>query len=383
MYTSYSLKIFTVCAVIAFSFLVTVSHKQVFAQDSLEALFQELDESASETVTATKNEQAAMPAQNNLQAPSDSTPSEDPFAEFQREMGLLDDTAGDDVEATSDMSLNRGQQDVKTPEDLEAEIREEAFNAAVNGLLPLRPEEIRRFLEIYDEVRQASNTRIYPYPKPENKVAQISLDPYDEPEVVKLAAGLVTTISMLDATGQNWPISNMTWAGDFEVIAPDEGGHRVRITPLSEYAYGNISMTFEGLSAPVVLTLATQREMAHMRFDARIPALGPFAKPPLMTQSGPRSQAGTAVVVSVLDGTLPNNAEMMDVIGADGRTKAYKLNGSVYLRTPLTLISPSWTESATSADGTNVYVLGDTPVVLLSEKGKVVRAFLSEKEQNL
>ena len=98
MYTSYSLKIFTVCAVIAFSFLVTVSHKQVFAQDSLEALFQELDESASETVTATKNEQAAMPAQNNLQAPSDSTPSEDPFAEFQREMGLLDDTAGDDVE---------------------------------------------------------------------------------------------------------------------------------------------------------------------------------------------------------------------------------------------------------------------------------------------
>ena len=66
MYTSYSLKILTVCAVTAFSILIVFSQKQVLAQDSLEALFQELDESASEAVTATKDEQPAFDSETYL-----------------------------------------------------------------------------------------------------------------------------------------------------------------------------------------------------------------------------------------------------------------------------------------------------------------------------
>jgi|MDSW01.1.fsa_nt_gb intracellular multiplication protein IcmK len=393
MKTLYGLRKYGFYILFMCCFLVTGMSGQVKGQESLEQMFQDLaqedifqpSEESNQPRIVQPADASQAPRQSILDTPTaaDSQDENDPFAQFREAMGAADGSAQQPQMNDIDFGLEPPAGQAKSPEDLEAEIRGEAFNAAVNGYFPLRPDEIRRFLEVYDEVKQASNTRIYPYPQPESKVAQISLDPHDEPAVVKMAAGLVTTISMLDATGQPWPVENMTWAGDFEVVVPQEGGHRIRITPLSEYAYGNVSMTFEGLSAPVILTLATQREMVHVRFDARIPALGPFAKPPLMGDTGPHIQAGSVEVVSVLDGTLPNSAVTLQVTGTDGRTKAYKMNERVYLRTPLTLISPAWMESAASADGMNVYVLEDTPVVLLSEKGKVVRAFISEKEQNL
>lgn len=87
--------------------------------------------------------------------------------------------------------------------------------------------------------------------------------------------------------------------------------------------------------------------------------------------------------MSVLDGTPPEGARTMLVEGADTRTRAYDMGGAIYLRTPYALISPAWSESASSSDGVNVYVLKKTPVVLLSDKGKIVRAFVKDKENNL
>ena len=44
----------------------------------------------------------------------------------------------------------------------EAEFRKEAFNASVNSMMPLKPSEIRRMLELYDETKQAGATPVYP-----------------------------------------------------------------------------------------------------------------------------------------------------------------------------------------------------------------------------
>ena len=69
----------------------------------------------------------------------------------------------------------------------------------------------------------------------------------------------------------------------------------------------------------------------------------------------------------------------LDVEGVDGRTSAYRYNDLVYVRTPLTLLSPGWNSSATSADGTRVYEIDDAPVLLLSDRGRMVRARLSSR----
>jgi intracellular multiplication protein IcmK len=53
----------------------------------------------------------------------------------------------------------------------------------------------------------------------------------------------------------------------------------------------------------------------------------------------------------------------------------------MYVRSPYSLLSPAWNSSVRSADGMNVYSLEYTPVLLLSDKGKMVRAYLSGEEQ--
>jgi len=51
-----------------------------------------------------------------------------------------------------------------------------------------------------------------------------------------------------------------------------------------------------------------------------------------------------------------------------------------YVRTPLTLLSPGWNASVSSMEGMNVYEISNSPVLLLSDRGRMVRARLSNRE---
>ena len=268
----------------------------------------------------------------------------------------------------------------KSSQTIEEEIRQEAFDSALQGLLPLRPEEIRKLLERFDTTQEAVQTPVYPNPKPEFTVKTIPLDPGTAPISVNVAYGHVTTINVLDSTGSPWPIEDVTWAGNFEVIDSTSNpiSNIIRISPQSEFAYGNMSMKLVKLQTPIVLTLDTSRDTVHYRFDAVIPDVGPMGKEPLI-DPGITITAGDPDMTSILEGVVPPGAERLDVSGVDSRTSAYSYNGMTVLRTPLTLLSPGWNASVSSADGTHVYSFRETPVVLLSERGKMVRARISSR----
>jgi len=265
---------------------------------------------------------------------------------------------------------------------LQEEIRTEAFDAAITGMFPLTPEQIKGLLKQYDKTQEAAKTPPYTAPKPEISVQNISLDPGVAPVTIKTAIGNVTTINMLDATGAPWPVQDVTWAGDYEIVEPEEGGHIIRITPMSHYARGNIVIRMLTLKTPLTLTLETGRDVVQYRVDARIPEYGPFASAPLM-QGGTSLVAGTPELTAILDGVAPGGAIRLDVAGVDGRTTAYTIGGTTYVRTPLTLLSPAWQSSVSSADGMNVYALSNAPVLLLSDGGEFMRAVLKEKEDLL
>lgn len=262
-------------------------------------------------------------------------------------------------------------------EDLKELARQQAFEAALQSLLPLRPDEVREVIETFKEVRKATEEASQePEPRPELRVETISLDPSRVPPVVKTATGHVTSLTVLDVTGKPWPIQDVSWGGNFDVLTPEEGGHVIRVTPLSAHGIGNMSIRLIGLATPITFTLRTQREVVDYRFDARIPEFGPFADPPLIDQ-GSGIMAGDAVMTAVLDGVVPPEAEKLVVSGTDGRTTAWALNGKTYVRTPLTMLSPAWDSSVASGDGMKVYTIEDVPVVLLSDRGQIVRAHLS------
>ena len=274
----------------------------------------------------------------------------------------------------------------RTRKELEEEARQKAYELAIQSLLPLRPYEIRGLLEKFDRTQESVNVPVYPAPKAKMVVENISLDPGTEPAVINLSYGHVTTLSLLDVTGAPWPIEDISWAGDFEITetSAGEGSHILRISPRTEYSSGNMSMRLLTLNTPVIISMQTNRDLVHYRFDAVIPQRGPFAETPLIDRvSAPSAQAGSDELSAILQGIIPNGANRLNVSGSDRRTSAYTLGGQTYVRTPLTLLSPSWTNSVASADGMRVYTVKNSPVLLLSDAGKVVRVRLSKREDIL
>ncbi len=263
-------------------------------------------------------------------------------------------------------------------EEMQQKAREQAFDSALNGMMPLSPDQIRALLDKYKVTREASERRLGGTPRPEVVVQTVSLDPGVTPPTIKLSPGHVTSVDMLDMTGQPWPVQDVSWGGNFEVISPGEGGHIIRISPMAATEVGNMSVQLVGLKTPVTFTLETQLDEVQYRFDARIPEYGPKATPPII-DPGLTIEAGSDKSLSqILDGVPPAGTTKMEVGGVDARTSVYRVGDTNYLRTPLTLLSPGWSSSVKSADGTTVYVINNSPVLLLSDHGKMVRATVSE-----
>lgn len=260
-------------------------------------------------------------------------------------------------------------------------VRKQAFDTAIEGIMPLNPEEIRKLYDEFRESREAAETPIAE-PEPKIHVETVSLDPGELPSIVKTSAGHVTTVTILDATGRPWPIQDVSFAGKYEIAVPEEGGHVIRVTPLTAHGVGNISMRLVGLVTPITFSLKTGLDVSHYRFDARIPKRGPLAKVPLIQEGGLTTVAGSAVLTNVLMGTPPRGATKLRVTGLDGQTSAWKDGNMMFLRTPLTLLSPAWKSSVTSGDGMNVYEMKQAPAILLSDNGKMVRATIGSWEMN-
>lgn len=346
-------------------------------EDSAEAAFQAQQAGASSSVL---DEYSARAADAGQEFDGDALPQVDTSTMVKLQADFPN-SAGKTSYGQIDGSMDAENNPV-AKKALQDGIRRDAFDAAITGMFPLSPDQIKMLIGKYDETQRAVDAPPYAAPKPEISVTNISLDPGILPPTIKTAVGNVTTINILDATGAPWPVQDVTWAGDFEVVEPEQGGHIIRITPMEQFARGNIVIRLLTLKTPLTLTLATSRDVVQYRVDARVPEYGPFASAPLI-QGGKSMVAGDSTLTSLLDGVAGTGMMKLKVDGADGRTTAYSSGGQTYVRTPLTLLSPAWKSSVSSADGMNVYVLSSAPVLLLSDEGEFIRATLSEKEDLL
>ncbi len=278
--------------------------------------------------------------------------------------------------------LEKQEEEAKQEElrqELLRKTRDRAREQAQEGLFPLRPEEIDQMLGIYNATREVAETGGMIVPRAVVKVANISLDPGAAPEIIRTAPGHVTSLTILDISGQPWPVQDVSWGGNFEVTPPEAGGHVIRITPLSAHGFGNMSIRLIDLATPVTFSLNTSPDLAFYRFDATIPEYGPNGLAPIIDSArGP--VAGSALMTSILDGSPPSASQRLTVSGTDGRTTVWRVSGQLYVRTPHSLLSPGWTSSASSSDGMRVYAVNQAPVLLLSDRGNMVRAHIGKEE---
>ncbi len=249
-------------------------------------------------------------------------------------------------------------------------VEELAFEGVTEQLFPLNPEEIVRIKQQYHTTEFAQQSPVGTPPKPTATSQFVNLSPGSTPPVIRLSQGFVSSLVFLDSTGAPWPISAYD-LGDPSAfnIQWDKTSNTIMIQASKLYTYGNLAVRLRGLNTPVMLTLIPGQKAVDYRVDLRVQGYGPHAKSMPMEEGIP--PAANDILLHVLEGVPPDGSTRLVVSGGDAR--AWILNERMFIRTSLTILSPGWIGSMTSADGTHAYEMQKSPVLLVSWHGKVMQ----------
>ncbi|CAM2761995.1 DotH/IcmK family type IV secretion protein [Legionella anisa] len=249
-------------------------------------------------------------------------------------------------------------------------IDNKAFKDMTRNIYPLSTEQIVHLRQISETMEYAKASPAGTPPKPTATSQFVNLSPGSTPPVIRLAQGFVSSLVFLDSSGAPWPIAayDLGDPNSFN-IQWDKTSNTIMIQAMKLYNYGNLAVRLRGLNTPVMLTLIPGQKAVDYRVDLRVQGFGPNAKTmPLETGIPP---SASELLLHVLDGVPPPGSKRLSITGGDAR--AWLANDRMYVRTNLTILSPGWLASMTSADGTHAYEMQKSPVLLVSWHGKVMQ----------
>ena len=144
--------------------------------------------------------------------------------------------------------------------------------------------------------------------------------------------------------------------------------HLLYLAPAEAYLAGNAAVKLAGLAEPVAVSLRGTGGDADFRVEIRLNLAGPNADPGALAQA-PGFHAGDAVLLGLLGGEVPPDAERLAVGGGDAGDRAWRRGGDLLLLTRAHLLSPGPLAAERGPGGRWAYRLPDTPLVLVSAGG--------------
>lgn len=247
--------------------------------------------------------------------------------------------------------------------------RDPAFENMLKKMYPMSPEQIQALRQTHETTQRAMEAPAQPVPKPTVTSQSVNLAPGTVPPVLRLSTGYVSSVLFVDETGAPWPVSAYSIGDPTSFnIQWDQQSNLLLIQGQKSYATGNMAVTLQGMPTPVMLTIVTDQGVVDYRVDYRVQGRGPNARGSMIGSAVP--QNANAMLMNLLEGIAPQDSELLNITG--GSAQAWLWNNHLYVRTPLTLLSPGWTATMSSADGTHVYQLPVTPMILASHRGEPV-----------
>jgi intracellular multiplication protein IcmK len=246
------------------------------------------------------------------------------------------------------------------------DVNQEAFRRVQQDAGPLTEAQIQKLGRMLDATERAAAEPPRFTPKAVSSGVVASLAPGATPPVARLFVNHVTTVVFLDQLGN--PLSvravDLGAPDSFTMTyAPQADGttNYVSLSPKSIYATGNIVVTLEGVSAPVSLTLISGQREVDYRVDVRVKGI---------TAKGAVSMSGLPSTLdpgalTMLGGLTPADAKQLST---DSTSVPVWAKGQLfYVRTPAgaELLSPAYIGMARAPDGSTVYEIPPTPVVVV------------------
>jgi len=258
---------------------------------------------------------------------------------------------------------------------------DEAFRTLLRSLAPMDEAQLRTLRRLLD--RQALVLAEPPSgiaPRPMTRAVSLSLRPGEEIPRLRLFPGNATSITFSDVTGAPWPIQSVT-VGNPQAFAASEAGERGRtnmlvVSPLTQrIVANNIVVALAGHPAPVVIGIEAGGEEVDFRVDVTVRARGPNAAPQIV-QTSAISPTNDRVVQAFLDGVPPREAVSLQTNNRD--VEVWRFAGRMYVRAPFEMMSPAYEARARNVSGVNVFTLGETPVLLMSENGRMFQVMVRD-----
>lgn len=253
-------------------------------------------------------------------------------------------------------------------------LRDEAFTELLNKAFPLRPDQIVTLHKNYDDQQLAVNTPAGTPPQPVSSTLTVDLSPGATPPLIRLATGFVTSIVFIDSTGKPWPVADYSLGNPSGFnIKWDNKTNTLFLQSLKDHLSGNVAIRLGDLDTPLMFSIVTGQKEVDYRVDVQVPGIGPNSETPVLDVNIPTAAA--QYLLGALDGVPPSGSIELKVAKEYGRAWAY--NGKLLFRTKLTVLSPAWMATVSSADGTRVYEMTQTPLILATQNGKTIKIELS------
>lgn len=225
-----------------------------------------------------------------------------------------------------------------------------------------RIKELRQ--ELYNKGKLLNETAVPPA-KPVNSVLVASLSPGATSPVVRLTKGRTSAIMITDSTGKPWPIMNFDGLSDENFVlnrldGSASEGYMLSVTPLAQFASGNLVLVLKDLPSPLVIEFITAQAEVDVKTEIRVQAIGPNA----VIQSLAMPESINPQLLSLLQGVAPDNAKALTT--STNSVQAWLVNDQMYVRTRYRISSPMPIDLTSSPDGTFAYKMPVSPVVLYS-----------------
>ncbi|MCM3609226.1 DotH/IcmK family type IV secretion protein [Cupriavidus pauculus] len=256
------------------------------------------------------------------------------------------------------------------------DVNSAAFKQVTEEAAPLSPDQIKALRRLVDDAERAAAAPPRFVPKPVSSAVTVSLMPGETPPVARLFSNYVTNILFVDQAGSPLIVTDVDPGGAaaFAVTwsqAAKQGSNVIKLSPKSAYAMGNISISLEGVPSPVSLTLVSGQREVDYRLDVRVKGVGAAARP----AGAVLPAAANPAMQGMLEGVAPDGARTLTT--SNGEVQAWEYRNRFYVRTNYTLLSPAYMGMQRSADGTSVYEIPPTPVLIALVGGSTIQINLS------
>ena len=236
-----------------------------------------------------------------------------------------------------------------------SEVAKNTFNESLMESQGLTPDMIREAKRVSNEKQKAYDYNANEEFNVSSRTIKVSLGISKQKEVIKLAEGYSTSISVVDSSGRPWDVENVEVGNrnKFKIERLDgPNGYLFSLTALGNVGRSNVIFVLkEGLSnksvkVPIVFDVVTGQRTVDDNLVVRVQAVGPNGS----IETAKLAEGADSKYIAWLDGVLPNGVKKLK--SDDANLKAWiDDDGSIVVITKYEVYSPTSSVMLGSSDG--------------------------------